>query len=130
MMNNWQRNFGVLVIGLLVGSASTGYIANKYYERKLIDSNIISDSINIMSYVNVLNRLRLNKNEEAIFLLENDLDTNIVTTGMFENEISESILGNIKLSINAANKYRKKYPYTTDNEEWNRQVAKMLGKYE
>jgi hypothetical protein len=119
----------VLIVGVLIGGTSTRYVLNKYYERQLIDNMLMGNSINIMGDINVLNSLRLKNNDQAIYLLENDLDTNLVTIEMFEENITESVLGNVKQSIKAASDYRGKYPYSTDNEEWNGKVSKILGKY-
>ena len=130
MKLNSRRSVIMLFFGVLIGGVSTGLIMNKYYERQLIKNMLMGNAINIMGNVNVLSSLKLNNTKQAIYLLENDLDTDLITIGMFEEYVTESVLENIKRSVKAASDHRRKYPFSTENEEWNDNVSKTLKKYE
>jgi len=118
-----------LALGMLLGSASTGFYLKKYYEHELISDMMIGNSINILGGVNILNSLKLNNDKQALLLLESDLDTNLITIGMFEKEMSDDTAEKIRQSINAAAAYRAKYPFVTENKEWNAKVEKVFDKF-
>jgi len=117
------------IVGALLGSGSTGYIMYKNYERELAADMLMRNSINILGNINVLNSLNRKNYDQAINLLENDLDTDLITIEMFEEHITERVSKNVMEGIKAASDYREKHPFTTENEEWNSKVTKILGKY-
>jgi hypothetical protein len=128
---NLNRKWGLtsFVVGSLLGSASTGYIMYENYERELVADMLMRNSINILGNINVLNSLNRKNYDQAINLLENDLDTDLITIKGFQEHITERVSENVMEGIKAASDYRKKHPFTTENEEWNSKVKKILGKY-
>jgi hypothetical protein len=132
MKNSAKKIFiygSIFIAGAIIGATIFFYSSRDLPAQLMINTMLNNATSNASSNTRVLSFLRHSEIENAIELLENDLDTNIITLNALRHDydfISIEDRNKIVKKLKFLKKYRLDYPMTNKNKEIGKKVEDAL----
>jgi hypothetical protein len=124
-----KRTLWISVLTFLAGAVAgsgAGFYAGFEFTAGWIGSNWLSEQADdIHAELALLSQLRADSSEQAIELLESNLDDDLISIEPDER-INERTLTAIRQAITAAREYREQRPRTSDRSHVDAMVANVL----
>ena len=119
----------IFLAGVIIGGVAGAYGVAHYTSLFLSGDVESRAAVAIKQNIWVLKRLREGKVEQALELLEIDLDGNLITFSA-DMPIAKQWQESVGRSLVFAKEYRSQYPRSTQNHEIDATVASVLSKVE